>query len=426
MNEEQKFKKATYHLKTFLISKMVSALGANVYAFGMSMYILSLTGSAFSFAANLIFSIVPRIVFSPIAGVMGDRYSRKKLVIVGQLGEAAAITGLLIYSILFGLSLPAIYCTTVMYSVCSTFSSVAFSASLGNLVDGGRMQKAMSFNQISYSVSGIGGPIVGGLLFGFVSIQLFLIINIAALIITTALEATMNFTLFKREESPGEKEETMVGSLREGWYYIRKKPVIKSILFTGLWINLFLTCLNVGGDYVLLEQLKIRPQHIGIVEAAGAIGMLLTSIYFASRANVKNPLLFSKCAILGLSLLIAAFALPLIFSLSYPIVITFYAIAMLLFGSLGILTNTPILVMLQNTIDEEYRGRVFGILEMMAMGMMPVGTIIYGLLFDLVPAAYLFIGSGIILIGVTMICLNSGVIKQGKIALLNLKTDMTV
>lgn len=426
MNEEQKFKKATYHLKTFLISKMVSALGANVYAFGMSMYILSLTGSAFSFAANLIFSIVPRIVFSPIAGVMGDRYSRKKLVIVGQLGEAAAITGLLIYSILFGLSLPAIYCTTVMYSVCSTFSSVAFSASLGNLVDGGRMQKAMSFNQISYSVSGIGGPIVGGLLFGFVSIQLFLIINIAALIITTALEATMNFALFKREESPGEKEETMVESLREGWYYIRKKPVIKSILFTGLWINLFLTCLNVGGDYVLLEQLKVRPQHIGIVEAAGAIGMLLTSIYFASRANVKNPLLFSKCAILGLSLLIAAFALPLIFSLSYPIVITFYAIAMLLFGSLGILTNTPILVMLQNSIDEEYRGRVFGILEMMAMGMMPVGTIIYGLLFDLVPAAYLFIGSGIILIGVTMICLNSGVIKLGEIALLNLKTDMTV
>ena len=45
MNETIKLKKATYHLYTFTISKLISSFGAQVYAFAMSFYILQATGS---------------------------------------------------------------------------------------------------------------------------------------------------------------------------------------------------------------------------------------------------------------------------------------------------------------------------------------------------------------------------------------------
>lgn len=411
MSESLKLKKATYHLYTFLISKMISSLGANVYSFGMSMFILSITGSAFSFAANLIFSILPRTILSPIAGIIVDRFSRKTIVLTGQAGTVITISGLLIYSLIFGLSIPAIYVTTVFYSICSTFTGIAFTASVGNLVDEERLQKAMSFNQLSLSVAGIGGPIVGGMLFGFLSIELFLVINIIAYLIAFFLESTMDFKLFSKEQLSEENTESMMNSFKEGLSYLKTKPVISSLLWVLLLLNMFFTSVNVGIQFILVEKLKMDYSLIGFVEAGAAIGMLLLSIYFAARSNVKYPLLFSKRSILGMSGLVSAIAIPLLVTLSSGLNFIYFFIVMFLFGSLGVLTNTPIGVLLQKSVDENYRGRIFGIIEMMAMGMMPLGTLIFGVLYDLIPAQYILIVSSIILIIIVLFFLRRSVLE---------------
>ncbi|WP_332645539.1 MFS transporter [Lysinibacillus sp. 54212] len=409
MNTTIKYKKATYHLYTFLVSKMFSSLGANVYAFGMSMFILSLTGSSLSFAVNLILSVLPRTIISPIVGVLGDRMPRKWLVLGGQLGIVITLSLLLVYSIFNGLSLGAIYMTTVFYTTFSSFSSVAFSASIANLVDEERLQKAMSFNQLSYSVSGIGGPILGGMLFGFVSMETFLIINIVSMLITFIFESTMDFNLFKRENVQMVKE-NMLDSLKQGVQYVNSQPVIKAIMLTALWLNLFFTCLNVGGDFIFLEKLKMNPEHIGITEAAGAIGMLVASIYLASRKSFLFPLLVSKRAVFMMSLCIGIFAIPLLLSFQYSTNFVYYTVAMGIFGILTVMTNTPIGVIFQTSVAEEYRARVFGLLEMMAMSMMPIGTILYGVLFDFLPASFILIVSSILLVIVTVLTLRKSVL----------------
>ncbi|KGR78796.1 MFS transporter [Ureibacillus manganicus] len=412
MNESIKLKKATYHLYTFLISKMISSLGANVYSFGMSMFILSITGSAFSFAANLIFSILPRTILSPIAGIIVDRFSRKAIVLTGQAGTALIITGLLVYSLIFGLSIPAIYVTTVFYSICSTFTGIAFTASVANLVDEDRIQKAMSFNQLSLSIAGIGGPIVGGMLFGFLSIELFLVINIVAYVIAFLLESTMNFRLYSKEQGQEQKQESMISSFKEGFAYLKTKQVISSLLWVLLLLNMFFTSVNVGIQFILVEKLKMEYTLIGFVEAGAAIGMLVFSIYFAARSNVKFPLLFSKRSILGMSALVSVIAIPLVVSFSSGVNFVYFFMVMFLFGSLGVLTNTPIGVLLQKEVDENYRGRIFGILEMMAMGMMPLGTLIFGVLYDLVPAQYILIVSSITLIMIVLVFLRRSVLEM--------------
>ena len=111
----------------------------------------------------------------------------------------------------------------------------------------------MSFNQLSMSVSGIGGPVIGGMLFGFVSMEVFLAAFIVAAVITLTLESTMNFTLYKKETSSvvGEKE-SMLEGLKAGFRYVNKQHVLRAILWMALWINLFLTSINIGGDFILV------------------------------------------------------------------------------------------------------------------------------------------------------------------------------
>ena len=412
MSEVLKQKRATYHLYTFLVSKMISSLGSTVYGFGMSMFILSITGSALSFAANLIFSIVPRVLLSPIAGILVDRLPKKLVVLAGQGGSILSITGLLTYTLLFDLSITAIYITTVFYTISSTFSSIAFSASISNLVDHERIQKAMSFNQMSMSISGIGGPIVGGMLFGFVSMEMFLFINIISYSIAFLLESTMNFRLYSSQNSNPKNEESMLQSFKEGIVYLKTKPVISRLLLVILWINLFFTSVSVGSNFILVEVLKMEYSLIGFVEASAAIGMLLLSIYFATRSNVKYPLQFSKRAILGLSILVGTMAIPLIFNFSGSLLFFYFLANMFLFGSFSVLTNTPIGVMLQKEVDENYRGRIFGIIEMMALGLMPIGSLVFGILYDVVPAQVILILCSILLVIITLTLLPSSLIRS--------------
>jgi len=412
MDDLLKQKKATYHLYTFLISKMIGSLGAHVYNFGISLYILSLTGSSLSFATNILLSFLPRTIFSPIAGLLGDRMPRKWLVLGGQAGVILTVAILLLYTNLFGLSLIAIYITTVFNSIFSSFTSVAFSASIANLVDKSRLQKAMSFNQLSYSISGIGGPIFGGMLFGFVSMEIFLIVFVSAAIITLILESTMNFTLYQGEKTSSAEKTSLVESFKEGFRYFNQKPIIKAVIWCALWLNLFLTAVSVGGDYILVTILHLDPTLIGFTEAGGAIGILVTSIYFASRANVKFPLLLVKRSTLMMSILVIIAAIPLFFTFTNIGNFIYYLLIMLLFGALGVITNTPLGVLLQTSIDEEYRGRVFGIMEMMSMSMMPVGTLIYGILYDFLPAQYILIVSGLCLITLVLLLLRPSIINM--------------
>lgn len=422
MTEQQKLKKATYHLYTFFVSKLIGGLGSTVYTFGISMYVLAMTGSAFYFSMVMLCGILTSTILSPIAGVVGDRVNRKMLVIGGQAGYVVTMVALTIFTITNGLSMPAIYVATVFTAGFTAFSGIAFSSSLANLIDEPRLQKAVSFNQMAASSAGIGGPIVGGMLFGFASIEVFLIIFAVTSTIVLLLECTINYNLYKKEPVASVKTEatqapkkpSMFTSFKEGFTYIKTKPILMALLTTTFGLNFFFTCLSVGGDFTLVTILKMPTQQIGFTEAASAVGVILASVYFASTKQVKDPLRLSKYSILVMSALVMLAAVPLFLSMNLLGNFIYFLVLMFAFGVSNVATNMPLGVLFQTMVSDEYRSRVFGILNMVSMSLMPLAMLIYGILFDLVPAQYLFIGSGLCLIALTFYTLKSSVLKMGR------------
>jgi len=415
MNESSKLKKATYHLYTFMISKMVASFGAQVYTFAISFYILQATGSATSFATNLICNILPRTLAAPFAGAITDRYSRKMIVISSQIATTLAVAGLLVFTLTSGLSIPAIYITTCILSLTSMFSGIAFSSSITGLIDKDRIQKAMALNQMSISFAAIGSPAVGGLLYGTVSIPVFLVMYIVASIIAVILESTMNFRLFAAAQKPeveGTEKETMWQSIKAGIGYLRLQPIIKIMLWISLLINFLFGAFEVGYSYILIEKLNIESQHFGLTQGAFSLGMLLMSIYFSTRKEVQFPLLVSKRGILALGIIMGGIALPLLLSMSYWVQFSYFVVIMFCFGSMIIVVNTPLQVMLQKTIEDEFKGRVFSIIETMAMALIPLGMVIYGILYDIFPGQWVLLLSASMLVTVVLIMARPSVIRK--------------
>ncbi|WP_232336763.1 MFS transporter [Planococcus lenghuensis] len=414
MDIAQKRKHATYHLYTFTVSKLISTFGSSVYAFGISLFVLSLTGSAASFAVNLICSILPRTLLAPVAGFAADRYSKKIIVILAQVASMASVSGLLLYSLIAGLSLPSIYITTALVAASSQFASVTFSSSIANLIDPDRIQRAMAYNQSAVSLASIGGPVIGGMLFGFVSMEVFLLIQVTAYLTAVLLESTMNFRLFTNRDSEvaPEDQERMLSSLKKGRVYLRNNRVISVIVSSAIGINFFFSALQVGLAFIVVEELAIPSEHYGFIEAMIFVGMLAASVYFSIRKEVQYPLLFSKWGILILAVQLGGIGLPLVFDMSQWAATSYFLILMFCFGFTNVCINTPIGVMLQKDVDEAYRGRIFGLLESMAMAMMPLGMLIFGLLFDAVPAQRVTGSSAICLIVLVCYLMRPSVIRE--------------
>ena len=135
-----------------------------------------------------------------------------------------------------------------------------------------------------------------------------------ASIIAVILESTMNFKLFaKRKEAvEGETKETMWQSMKAGFTYLKLQPIIMALLWIAFFINFLFGAFEVGYSFILIEKLKMSPQHFGLTQGAFAVGMLLLSFYLSVRKEVKYPFLVSKRGILVFGVLMASIGLPLI------------------------------------------------------------------------------------------------------------------
>lgn len=412
MNSSMMLKKATYHLWTFTISKLISSFGSQVYSFAISFYILQATGSAKSFALNLICNVLPRTIAAPFAGYIVDKYSRKTIAITSQIATTLAIGGLLVVSVTSGLSLTAIYITSCILSLTSMLSGVAFTSSITGLVDEARIQKAMSLNQMSISFAAIASPAVGGLLYGVISMPLFLIVYMIASGVAIVLESTMNFTLFSKQKPESVEKESVWQGMKAGVSYLKLQPLLMTIIWIALLVNFLFSAYQVGYSYILIEKLKMASQHFGFTEGAFAVGMLLLSIYYSVRKEVKFPLLVAKKGILVMGAIMGGTVFPLLVTMPYNSMFAYYIILELGLGAIIMIINTPTQVMMQKQIADEFKGRVFSIVETMAMALSPLGMVIYGFLYDVFPAEWVLLLTSGLFVGVVLILARPSVIRK--------------
>ena len=414
MDENQKLKRATYNLWIMVTSNFISSFGSQIYAFAISYSILHLTGSAVNFATNLFFSVIPRLIASPFAGYVTDRFSRKQIIVLSHLITIATILMLLGFSLTTGLTLPVIYAGTFIFSLVATFSDIGFSSSISGLIDEERIQRGISLNQMVDSIAAITSPMIGGILYVLVSISVFLVIYLVGTAIVTVLLLTMTFNLFTNTEFSEEeaKDRSMLASFKEGIAYGKRKPIIVCIISVAFMANFFVGSFQVGFSYILIDLLEVPSNHFGLVQGGFAAGMLVFSFYLSIRKEIRYPLIVTKYCLIVMAVAMAVFSLPLHTPFHYSIMIGYFVFLTFVLGGFIILINTPIGVMMQKTVDDAYKGRVFSIMSIGAQSLMPFSLILYGFLYDFLPATPILIISGLLLILATLYVIRPDIIKR--------------
>ena len=392
----------------FLSSQTFSLFGSMLVQYAITWYITLETQSGVMMTIAIICGFVPTFFISPFAGVWADRYNRKLLIMISDSLIAIAT---LILAILFFMGYDFIwllFAASAIRSIGSGIQTPAVGAILPSLVPEDKLTKVNGANSSIQSLVMLVSPMLSGALLSFATIEAIFFIDVV-----TAAIAVVILLLFLHVPTHAKALETKkinyFSDMLEGVGYIQNHGFVRAIfIFCGFFFILvaplaFLTPLQVTrsfGDDVW---------RLTAVEMTFSIGMMLGGIVIASWGGFKN-----KIHTMALSTLITA-----VCTVALGIVPVFW-IYLFFMGLVGIVMpmfNTPFMVLLQQKVEQDFLGRVFGVLNMISSSIMPMAMLAFGPIADVIKIEWLLVGTGLLMFAESLFLLGSKVlIEAGKSA----------
>ncbi|NLV16682.1 MAG: MFS transporter [Syntrophomonadaceae bacterium] len=390
----------------FLFSQNISLFGSYLVQYAILWHITLTSQSGVMMTIAIICGFLPTFFLSPFAGVWADRYNRKSLI---MLSDSFIALATLILAILFLLGYNALWLLFTILAIRAVGSGVqvpAIGAIVPQLVPEDKLTKVNATNTSLQALVGLVSPVLSGALLSVTTIEFIFFIDVI-----TAAMAVMILLFFLQVPVHKKASQThQIGyfaDLRKGLKYINDHKYIRNFfVYCGFFFFFvapaaFLTPLQVTRSF------GSDVWRLTAIEVAYSIGMMLGGILIASWGGFRN-----KIHTMTLSMIIFG-----VCTLSLGIV-PFFSVYLIIMGIAGItlpLFTTPSTVMLQEKIEEDYLGRVFGIFGMISSTMMPLGMLIFGPIADIIRIEWLLIGSGLLLFALGLLLLgNKPLLEAGK------------
>ena len=266
-----------------ILGKLVSLLGSNMQQFALSLYVLALTGSATIFASMLSISILPRIILSPIAGVFGDWFDRKKtIVLLDFLNSIIIGTFAVIYIINGSISIPMIYILVILLEITEIFFHSAMSAVLPSIVEKEELLEANSLNSLVMNIGNILAPVLASFIYGAFGMRVILIVNSISFLLSAISEMFINIP--KNHKAPKKINMNVFKTdLMEGINIIKSNRLISTMISLGTIINFCIGPLfSIGLIFIIKEVLKTNDFQFGIFQMILSASMLVAPILCGS------------------------------------------------------------------------------------------------------------------------------------------------
>ncbi|MNO33514.1 enterobactin exporter EntS [compost metagenome] len=390
----------------FLTSQTISLFGSSLVQYAILWYITLNTQSGLMMTISIICGFVPTFLLSPFAGVWADRYSRKMLIILSDSCIAAAT---LILALLFLMGYDEMWLLFVVSAVRALGTAVqtpAVGAMLPQIVPEEQLTKVNGTNGSIQALIMLLSPMLSGALLTVASIEVIFFIDV----ITAAL-AVATMLLFVKvplhAKAAAEQTLSYFNDMRQGFSYIKQHNYIRTFfIFMAFFLILaapvaFLTPLQVTrtfGDDIW---------RLTAIEITFSIGMMLGGLILAGWKGFRNRVYTMTMS----SLAMGAFT----FALGIVPVFWIYLLFMGLVGLAMPFFNTPSTVLLQEKVEPDYLGRVFGVLGMISSSMMPLGMLIFGPLADVVKIEWMLMLTGLLMFVQGFFLLGSKVlVKAGE------------
>jgi MFS family permease len=351
--------------RLFLAGQGVSLVGTWMQHVAMSWLVYRLTGSALLLGVVGFTSQIPTLFISPVAGVLADRWDRRRLLLATQSLAMlqAAFLALVVLAgvvqvwqiILLSLILGTVNAFDIPIRQSFVVEMVEQREDLGN---------AIALNSSLVNGARLLGPAIAGLLIAAMGEGICFVLNALSYLAVIAALAAMRLPPAANPISAGRP---ILHELREGFLYAYRFGPIRSILLLLALVSLMGMPYSVLVPVFAKDILHGGAHTFGFLMTAAGSGALIGALYLASRRSVRGLGRVIVRATILFSAGIVGFALSADFLLSLA------ALALAGFGAMTLVASCN--TVLQTILDEDKRGRVMSFFTMAFIGVAPFGSL---------------------------------------------------
>ncbi len=219
---------------TVWLGQLVSIVGSGLTGFALGVWVFQQTGSVTQYALIGLSSVLPKIILSPYAGVIADRWDRRLVMIVSDAG--AGISTLILALLFFTQRLEVwhIYALTALSAAFSTLQWPAFTAATTLLVSKANLGRTNGMMQLGRAAAEILSPALAGVLIGLIRLEGVILIDFATFLLAVA---TLACVRFPKSQGTGAAGVTLKQDLTLGWRYISAQSGLLGLLLLATAVN---------------------------------------------------------------------------------------------------------------------------------------------------------------------------------------------
>ncbi|MET3366804.1 UNVERIFIED_CONTAM: MFS family permease [Jeotgalibacillus campisalis] len=314
---------------------------------------------------TLALQLGPQLFLAPWAGLLADRYSRRKLLLLTLVAMALLSTGLGVLVLLGIAELWHVYLFALLLGIVTALDAPVRQTFVSELVTDDYLPNAVALNSASFNVARMIGPAVSGVLTVVVGPGwVFLINTVSFVAMLWALKLIPASSLRIQPRAAAGK-----GRIREGLRYVRNRPDIQVVLVAIFIVGTF------GLNFPLFIAAMVGTQFgmdagaFGALNSVMAIGSITGALLAARRGRPRLRLIFGAAGGFGVASTLAALA---------PNAVLF-GLALVPCGLFALTLITSANGYVQSTTEAVMRGRVMSLYMAIFMGGTPIGAPLVGL-----------------------------------------------
>ena len=263
-------------------SGMVVILGYQLYDVARRVYGMSIRDAAFQLGLFGLAQFLPLFILTPVAGVVADRYDRRRVVALAMTADLVIASVLTLVTLWQMVSLPLLFALAAAHGTARVFVRPAMSAIPPNVVPAELLPRSIALSSIAMQVGTIGGPALAGILFGIYAAAPY-----AVAVGLLALGVVTISAIRPIAPHPGNRAVHPLRQVADGFAYIRSER----FLLGCITLDLFAVLL--GGATALLpvyarDILQVGPVGLGQMRAAPAVGAAVVALMLSARPLARN------------------------------------------------------------------------------------------------------------------------------------------
>jgi len=390
---------------TLLVSQSVSTVGDAVSATALPLLVLALTGSGVVMGIVGAVSTGADFVMGTVAGAIADRGDRKRMMFLADLGRAIFTALIPLTDLLHGPTMVVIVLVAAPLAVLRGFFRAGYLASMPNLVGRSQLARGNGILETAFSASFILGPALAAFLVTIIGPAGTLAIDAASFAISS-----LGLFLIRRDlKAPADRPPArMIDEIRVGIEYVAHHPVLRTVILLFAATSAVLASVNAAITFRIVRDLGQSPAAFGLTLTGLGVGTLVGAVFASRLGHATNVARVLVAAVLLMGIpLIAAAAIG-----SLPVIV---ALIGLTGAGEAALVVVYVSVRAANSPDELV-GRIASTARVISLGLMPIGSLVGGILIDTIGGTRTLAVLGIAMAGVAIAFTRAGGLRAASLA----------